>query len=106
MIPLSNAPKVLVVVPNRTAEHTLSTSTNSSPGPDTPSSDTLDNSSGTLEPSEIAQRYPELEERQLSPDPFGLFALIADANSTEPFMPKTYEQAINSDWRLQWLEAM
>ena len=63
VIPLLNAPKVLVVVLNRTAKHTLFTSTNSSPGPDTPSSNTFDNLSGTFEPSEIAQRYPELKER-------------------------------------------
>ena len=96
VIPPSNAPKVSVVVPNRTAgnRYTLSTSSNSSPGPDVPSSDTLDNSSDTL------------EELQFLPDPLGLFALIADANPTEPFVPKTYKQAINSDWRLQWLEAM
>ena len=99
-IPPLNAPKVSVVVPNRTADQrTPSTSTSSSPGPDTPSSDTLDHSSGTLKPG-LSERYLELKERQLSPDPLGLFALIADANSTEPFVPKIYEQAINSDWRL------
>ena len=66
VIPLLNAPKVLVVILNRISngQNTLSTSisTNSSPGPNTPSSNTLDNSSGTLEAG-LLERYPEPKER-------------------------------------------
>lgn len=51
--------------------------------------------------------FPYLMDRELSSDPLALYALVALASNTEPFEPKTYEEAMtNNPSKKHWKAAM